>query len=482
MAPFYIGWSEQDITPESPVSLAGQYYPRISQGIHSPLFATVLAIQSGDSHVIMVSLDLLGIEVDFQKQLCLDLARVLPEINPQNLILNAIHTHNAPALSSRPFPGHQEFSGILSVAEYRAFLLKQIKKAIVEAWKKREPGSIASAFGFARIGHCRRVLYADSSAEMYGCTARPDFVGMEGSEDSGVEMLFTFNAENRPVGLICNVACPSQVMEATYWISSDFMGETRKRLKEHFGRDFHTLFQVGAAGDQSPRDLTRLFSKEPNFWQEEGVVALGERLFFAVTRAFSDLSEPVSSTPDMRHIVKVLSLPRRRASNTEYLSAKETVSDILRQSSEEELYQSFCEEVLRNEKITGRQGPYDRKGHPFVLFRNARAVIERFSDQDHHPFFSMELHLLRLGSMVFVTNPFELFFEFGQRIRARSAAKQTCIVQLCGGAGGYLPTATAEKAGGYGGLIVNGQVGSEGGALLVEESLSAIETVWRGNP
>jgi hypothetical protein len=90
----------------------------------------------------------------------------------------------------------------------------------------------------------------------------------------------------------------------------------------------------------------------------------------------------------------------------------------------------------------------------------------------------MEMHVVRLGAMVFVTNPFELYLDFGHQMKARSAAGQTFIVQLCCGTGGYLPNARAEQLGGYGGLIINGNVGSDGGKKLVDETIAEIGKLW----
>lgn len=57
------------------------------------------------------------------------------------------------------------------------------------------------------------------------------------------------------------------------------------------------------------------------------------------------------------------------------------------------------------------------------------------------------------NNVAFTTNPFELFLDFGNKIKARSKAEQTFIVQLCWGCSGYLPTEKAEKAGHYSAYI-----------------------------
>ena len=476
MSRLLIGWAEIDTTPDGKVDLSGQYYHRVSKGIHSRLSATALALESaGKEQAVMVSLDLVGFESTFQEQLRSMLRTVLPDLDVSKVILNVIHTHSAPGTDvTRGIGWLAELPDVVPASEYRKFLLERVKSAVVEAWRNRKPGGIASALSSARVGHCRRAAYASGSAEMYGLTNREDFVGMEGGEDSGVDLLFSFDESRKPTGVILNLACPSQVMEATYYISSDFMGETRRLLKQRFGESFRTLGQISAAGCQSPRDLTRNYRGEPDFWHEDGVTEMGRRIFVAVESAFPHAAANIDDSPVMRHHGEIITLPRRRASYQAYFEAKKQLNQLEAAMPEDEAFRDFCKQVEHNEKIPGRPGPYDSKLHHFVLMQNNKAVVARYHDQDTRPSFEMELHAIRLGNVVFVTNPFELFLDFGHQIKARSAAEQTFIVQLCGGTGGYLPSARAELLGGYGGLIINGQVGSDGGKLLVDTTVKTI--------
>jgi hypothetical protein len=282
-----IGWAEVDATPSGKVDLSGQYYHRVSEGIHSRLSATALVLESGEGEqAVMVSLDLVGIQSDFQEELRARLRSELPEVNAAKLFINVTHTHSAPAVSPiRGIKWLAELPDLLSAMDYRHFMLDKIVMAVGEAWRNRRPGGIANGLAYARVGHCRRAMYADGTAEMYGRTDREDFLGMEGGEDSGIDLLFTFDESRKPTGVILNLACPSQVMEATYKISSDFMGETRQRLKQCFGDDFRTFGQISAAGCQAPRDLTRNYKTEPDFWHADGVLEIGKRLAEAVEKA-----------------------------------------------------------------------------------------------------------------------------------------------------------------------------------------------------
>ncbi len=476
-----IGWAEVDATPEGKVDLSGQYYHRIADGIHSRLSATALVFESEKGEqAVMVSLELVGFQSDFQDELRVRVRTELPEVEASKVFLNVTHTHNAPGVDVICGIGWlAELPGVLPASEYRQFLLDKVMEAIREAWLNRQSGGVANGFAAARVGHCRRAVYSDGTAEMYGRTDRDDFMGMEGGEDSGVDLLFTFDESRRPTGVILNLACPSQVMEATYKVSSDFIGETRQRLKQCFGETFRTFGQISAAGCQSPRDLTRHGRGEPDFWHAAGVGEIGRRLAEVVEKACLVAATKIDVAPVFLHEIKSVSLPRRRASYQDYVEAKMKLAELEASFPEDAAYRQFCEEVAKNEKITGRPGPYDSKLHHFVLIQNNRAVIARYESQESTPLFEMEMHIVRLGTAVFATNPFELYLDFGHQIKGRSRADQTFIVQLCGGTGGYLPSARAEQLGGYGGLIINGNVGSDGGKKLVDETVDAIGKLWR---
>ena len=75
-----------------------------------------------------------------------------------------------------------------------------------------------------------------------------------------------------------------------------------------------------------------------------------------------------------------------------------------------------------------------------------QAVLDRYDRQRSGSVapYQMELHVVRLGDVAIATNPFELFTEYGIRIKARSRALQTFLIQLAG-PGTYLPTAPAVR-------------------------------------
>ena len=111
MSRLKIGWSEIDITPSKKVSLAGQFAERISQYIEKPLTATALAVEANGEQMILVSCDLANVT---WKLLC-DVREALADntlgIDPQKVILSAIHTHTA----YRPLGGQRgQVAGVIS--------------------------------------------------------------------------------------------------------------------------------------------------------------------------------------------------------------------------------------------------------------------------------------------------------------------------------------------------------------------------------
>jgi hypothetical protein len=481
-----IGWDTRDITPNVPVELIGQYYQRISKSVRDPLAVAALALeqQTGDGteQAVMVSVDILFVTKDFLEEVRAAISQKIPGLDPRMIFLNATHTHSAPAWFA-PFRWWKPSAQTPQPAEIRAVILKQIVRAVQNAWNSRQPAGVSFATVNAAIGFSRRTLYTDGSAEMYGRTDRNDFIGIEAGSDPAVRMLFTWNAQDQLTGLIVNVACPAQVMEAQHVVSADFFGELRRRICAAHGPQVHLLAQLSAAGDQAPRNLPAQMKDEVNYWNESGMLAIAGRLEEAISEGYAAARQRIERAPVLRHSVTEIILPVRRAGAGEYQAARAAVQHLTANHPDEsaasrELFERFIDNVRIQEKSLAH-GPFDNKELEFVQLENAQAVIQRFESQESTPGFALELHALRLGQCAFVTNPFELYLDFGSMIRARSPARETFLVQLACDAGGYLSTARAEAAGGYGSLIINGRVGAEGGRMLVEASVNAIENLWK---
>ena len=104
--------------------------------------------------------------------------------------------------------------------------------------------------------------------------------------------------------------------------------------------------------------------------------------------------------------------------------------------------------------------------------------MKRFEEADKLPSYDMELHVLRLGDIAITTNTFELYLDWGIQMKARGPAQQTFVLQLTNGCGMYLPTALAIKGGSYSSLQHVNKVEPEGGQILVDQTVRAMQALF----
>jgi hypothetical protein len=210
---------------------------------------------------------------------------------------------------------------------------------------------------------------------------------------------------------------------------------------------------------------------------------LGGRLADAVMEALPRAQAARQGGIPLKHAVCSLLLPLRSVSPREYARAVSELASLVAREpadprSSDSAYARFVKKIREREKLPV-PGPYDDKNDDFVLMRNLEAMVKRFHVQRREPRYMAELHVLRMGDAALSTSPFELYVDYGLRIRARSPAALTLHAQLSCDEAGYLPTARAVAAGGYGALVSNGLIGPEGGQMVVECILQEMDRLFR---
>ena len=481
------GWAETDITPKVKIALDGEFFERATTEVESPLTVTALAIDADGDQSVLVSCDLVCVTSELVDVVRTKLTGI--GLDPSKIIVGAIHSHNSYTYrrnSPVKHAGDVELSILtkfkpddcvyipqvtsgdcLSSNDAFDYLADAIAETVKHAWEARRPGGYACGFGRAAIGMNRRVCYSDGTAKMWGDVDTATFTELEAGNDSGIELLFTYDETGALSGVIANIACPAQVMEQRSVISSDYWGKVKQMLREKHGDGLFLLPLCSAAGDICPRDLIRWVEPEtpikdpnvirnnpklrradPSMFDRGGILKIGRRITNEIEMALEEVTE-ITTEAVHSHTVENLKLPLRR------------VTDAERDDAERKL----------NEFFKGRRElDYNDSAALYVY----AGTLERYATQQKDNTVSAEIHSVRLGDVVFLNNPFELFLDYGNRIRARSAAAQTFIIQLANGSLGYLPTAKAEMGGHYSAYVSSGYVGHEGGELLVSRSLDLI--------
>lgn len=491
-----IGWSEVSLVPVGrKVNLAGQFYERITDKVADPISVTAMAIECGGEEVIFCSCDL----ASTNRFLLLAVRERLAKIQGfpvEKVIINATHTHasigyalrsdistismNAMEVLHSLVPGLKyerlvsyEGADLLQGDEAFAFVADRIAKAAEEARANLKDAYYAQSFGRAAIGMCRRVCYDDGSAKMWGDTDMANFTEIEGGNDSGIELLFTYDESKKLTGVVCNVACPAQVLEHRNFISADYFGRVKLRLREKLGNHVNLLGLVSAAGDQCPRDMIRWVEPEtpindpniernnptvrvadPSMFDLSGCNKAARRISDEIFYALEEVTEYVGES-DLIHKHFMLDLPLRRVTIAEKDVATKAI---------EEFAKTQGDQPIR----------FKEKARMHVH----AGTVARYYAQQKHFNTTIEVHVLKLGALAIATNPFELFLDYGNQMRARSKASQTFLIQLCCGAMGYLPTKKAEAGSHYSAYVSSGAVGHVGGDMLVRKTLQEINEMF----
>ena len=476
-----IGWGSRDVTPKGKVSLCGQFHLRITNEVHDPLTTTALALEAenGSEQAIIVSLDSAMIS-DYVLSGCRKvLSKKLPEFNAEKMFISATHTHTAPGqpgliLSSRP-----EINDIvMSDNEYGDLLIEKISEAAIEAWSSRKPGALSWGKGHAVVGFNRRVSYFDGSTLMYGKTDVPEFSHMEGYEDHGVDMLFTYDSGQKLTGMVLNVPCPSQCSEASWYISADYWHETRETIRTKHGEKLYILPQCSAAGDQAPRTMVnrqadaRMLKlkgyKTDNKLGSDYDVArrqdIADKISAAVNEVLPWATKDIRDELQFCHTITNLDLKQRIASIEDLETAKKEVAS----------WKAKLEELKDADPASVEYSASLRH----LEFHHNVVDLYHAQQRGEQLFFPVELHTIRLGDIAMSSNRFEYYLDFGLRIKARSKAVQTFVVQLAG-EGTYLPTEKAMKGGSYGAYIASTPIGPEGGQEIVENQVEIINKMFK---
>ena len=441
MSKLKFGWAEQSITPDKKVSLAGQFAERISEYVEKPICVTALAISSETDQAIFCACDLVDISWGLRDAVRAKLAGNDAGLDPMKVIISATHVHTGPRYAHRD-DSSSKFTGnatsfralieselppdkkyiesanisanpdIAQPEETFEFLAEQISKAALAAWTSRTEGSFVNAFGRAPVGMCRRVCYNDGSAQMWGNAETAKFTEIEGGNDSGIELMYVFNEKNELTGIVANLACPAQCVQHRLFVSPDFWGEAKMLLRQHFGEHIFLLPQCSAAGDQCPVDLVRWVEPEsdvhdpnlkrtnphkrkadPSMFDLSGMRKAGKRIANEIIEVYNEGLDAPQTDPEFVHEVHMMQLPLRRTTFAEVAAARRRIHDYLAEK------------------------PGDVDFNDAAALQVDLGILRREELQEKMDILDTESHILRLGTVAFATNPFELFSTSATRSR-----------------------------------------------------------------
>jgi hypothetical protein len=245
--PLYAGVAETNITPPPGVWMGGYAFrPSGCVGIHDELYARALVMDDGRQRLVLITADLIALDLDVVARVRQSVARQLDTPVPA-VMLHCTHTHGGPLVYG--FRG----MGTLDVA-YVDVLARKLAGVARQAAQTLQPVHLTYGESPAQIGINRRRSGPDGRVIFgpnYGGTVIPQ-----------VQVVCIQRIDGRTLGLLCSHAChPTTLMGDNLQITADWPGAAVEHLKNRIRRDGEEngwaadalpLFLQGCSGDIDP--------------------------------------------------------------------------------------------------------------------------------------------------------------------------------------------------------------------------------------
>lgn len=404
------GFARIKITPNDSVTLQGfAGRDELSKGVFCDLFAKAAYFRTNSVKSLLISLDVIGVSSKYA-------TKIRNRINERygikcsNIMVCATHTHCAPFTVSLLGDANED---------YLKFLEEKIIFVVGQAISEEEEITLNFAVTTEDFNINRR-LPSDK-----GILFAPNPAGVC---DKNVSIIKIDNLIGDPKAVIFNYVC-----HPTVWggleISSDFPGIAEKYLENHL-KGCTAIFINGACGDIR----ANITDAEGKRFEESknDVVRLGNRLGEKILNALPKAEEV--SSERLICCSKLVDLPLHKVYSIS--DFKKTLEE--KQEKLELLLKQEHTDIVKFEIV------YE-KG---MLFW-AQHAIELAEKNKLLDTINVEMQMLAIGNVVFVSLPGEVFCEIGNGIKDTFAPLKAVFVGYANGLVGYIPTAKALVEGGY---------------------------------
>ncbi len=436
---FAIGAASKVINGELGAWVQGATTHNRADFIRDDLEANGLFLRNDSASFLLVSCDLGALETNFIIT-AREAMAAATGLEPRDIIIFCTHTHNGPSVMRTSFykPLDEAYHERL-----REWLVALAKDAVAGA----KPGRLGWGVGKAAIGYNRRCCWEDGSHSMHGDTTRPDFTGMEGPDDPQHTVVFAEDLDGRMLAVLhCNTAHPVCFYGRNFY-SADYPGVARACLREALG-PIPVLYANGAFGDinicSQVCSCPRLEDAEQKV-RRGGFLAAGETL-----RLIHEASR--EQNPVLGHTHEDVKVTVRLPEPATLEKARKMLA---RAASGEEIKPAF----------------------DLLYAFGANLLQENFGE---NPEDTLAIHAVRIGGMAIISQPCELYCQFGLDTKRRSPATATAICGLADGFGGYCPTTSALIGGGYSAIPLNWcRLEEQAGYKMVDVAARLLHLLWK---
>jgi len=233
-----VGYARVNITPPMGVNIAGYYKVRIADGVLDELEACAVAVSSGETTVLLMTIDHCGVTKVFLDEWRENIEKATG-VPKEAIFIHSTHTHTGPVLiknHSNPLTQQYEIFLASRVVDVASFALADMKDA-----------KMGIGTGEAKnVAFIRRYRMKDGTAQTNPGVNNPDIVAPIGITDESVHVVRFDRAGAESVVLV-NFANHPDVVGGNK-ISSDWPGMTRRQVEKAI-ENTKCIFFNGAQGD-----------------------------------------------------------------------------------------------------------------------------------------------------------------------------------------------------------------------------------------
>lgn len=425
MHEFQVGFGRVNINPMLGIGVAGYYVPRFARGFLDDLEASALALSCGDTRVVLISVDCIGIDAD-QGKVFRKAIEQETGISWDQIFLSATHTHTGPLLA----PTDAFDADLGPIERYAAFFGERLVDVVKLAVADLKPAKMGYIVGQApeRVAYIRRYKMKDGSTWTCPPINDPNIDHPIGELDQRVNVL-RFDREGSESIVLFNYGLHADTINSDM-LSSDWPGWLRRTVEKALDGTKCICF-VGAEGDvgsthvfPSGGDMNDTEVSFDNEMKSPGMARfVGRALAGTVLQVYDKVEYvPVDHICLLNHTIQVAAnLPE--------------AADLPRAHLYKELHDA------------GRDADI-----PYSAMELTTVVAEsiRMCNLENGPdFFELDLTGLRIGPVVLIGIPGEPFTDIGVQIKDTEGWSMILPCCLTNGNEGYFPMLSAYNEGGY---------------------------------
>jgi hypothetical protein len=415
-----VGLAREVITPPSGIyaRLWGSATHDIAEGVHRPMLATCMVLQSEstDTELVLITLDAIVLHQQEADRIRAAITERLG-VQPQQLMIHPSHTHSSPGLARR----HADRPGGHLIAPYLDSLPDTCCKLVAAARSNVFPAVLGWAYGRCQLAYNRDSVDVPSGRGVCG-------INRDRPADDTVLVGRISDAEGRIRGVLVNYAChPVSLGGANKLLSPDYVGPMRETVERETGGI--CLFLHGASGDLTPRR-----SYEASV---EAAEQNGRELGFAAMTTLSGMLPPVR-TLDYRRI--------------EESGTPLGVWDFAQKPRVSSLLEARCVQIdLPLKRYPPRetilaQMKDCKERYQLERLERMLAISDRLGAQTSGAF---PVTVWRVGDAYLVATTGEPYSRYQLALREQFSPAAVAVLNLTNGATNYLPESSAYQMDNY---------------------------------